>query len=63
VSQRSAIDAAVAALLILLCAVWGVGQVAIKVGNEGISPLWHAAIRSGASGSSSGVGRGGAASR
>jgi drug/metabolite transporter (DMT)-like permease len=49
VSQRSAIDPAVAALLILLCAVWGVGQVAIKVGNEGISPLWHAAIRSGGS--------------
>jgi drug/metabolite transporter (DMT)-like permease len=46
VHQRSAIDPAAAALLILLCAVWGVGQVAIKVGNEGISPLYHAAIRS-----------------
>jgi drug/metabolite transporter (DMT)-like permease len=49
VSPRPAIGPAVAALLILLCAVWGVGQVAIKVGNEGISPLWHAAIRSGGS--------------
>jgi drug/metabolite transporter (DMT)-like permease len=46
VRPRSAIGPAVAALLILLCAVWGVGQVAIKVGNQGISPLWHAAIRS-----------------
>jgi drug/metabolite transporter (DMT)-like permease len=47
VRQRSAIDPAAAALLINLCAIWGVGQVAIKVGNQGISPLWHAAIRSG----------------
>jgi drug/metabolite transporter (DMT)-like permease len=49
VSERSAVDPAAGALLILLCLVWGVGQVAIKVGNEGISPLWHAAIRSGGS--------------
>jgi drug/metabolite transporter (DMT)-like permease len=46
VARRSAIGPAVGALLILLCATWGVGQVAIKVGNQGISPLWHAAIRS-----------------
>jgi drug/metabolite transporter (DMT)-like permease len=46
VSQRSAIDPAAAALLVVLCAVWGGGQVAIKVGNQGISPLYHAAIRS-----------------
>ena len=45
-SQRSTIDPAAGALLVLLCAVWGVGQVAIKVGNQGISPLYHAAIRS-----------------
>jgi drug/metabolite transporter (DMT)-like permease len=49
VTRRSAIDPAAAALLVVLCLVWGVGQVAIKVGNEGISPLWHAAIRSGGS--------------
>jgi drug/metabolite transporter (DMT)-like permease len=47
VSQRSAIDPGAAALLIVLCAVWGGGQVAIKVGNQGITPLYHAAIRSG----------------
>jgi drug/metabolite transporter (DMT)-like permease len=46
VSQRSAIDPAAGALLFVLCAIWGVGQVAIKVGNQGISPLYHAAIRS-----------------
>lgn len=45
--QRSVIDPAAAALLIVLCAVWGAGQVAIKVGNQGISPLYHAALRSG----------------
>ena len=45
-SRRPAIGPGVGALLILLCAIWGVGQVAIKVGNQGISPLWHAAIRS-----------------
>jgi drug/metabolite transporter (DMT)-like permease len=46
VRQRPTIDPAAAALLVLLCAVWGAGQVAIKVGNQGISPLYHAAIRS-----------------
>lgn len=45
-SQRSAIDPAAGALLLVLCAIWGAGQVAIKVGNEGVSPLYHAAIRS-----------------
>ena len=44
--QRSTIDPAAAALLIALCGIWGAGQVAIKVGNQGISPLYHAAIRS-----------------
>jgi drug/metabolite transporter (DMT)-like permease len=46
VSQRSAIDPTAGALLIVLCAIWGAGQVAIKVGNQGVSPLYHAAIRS-----------------
>jgi drug/metabolite transporter (DMT)-like permease len=47
VTRRSALDPAAAALLVGLCAIWGGGQVAIKVGNQGVSPLWHAAIRSG----------------
>jgi len=47
VSRRSVIGPGTALLLLGLCAIWGGGQVAIKVGNQGISPLWHAAIRSG----------------
>jgi drug/metabolite transporter (DMT)-like permease len=46
VSQRSAINPAAGVLLLGLCAIWGAGQVAIKVGNQGVSPLYHAAIRS-----------------
>jgi drug/metabolite transporter (DMT)-like permease len=34
------------ALLAGLCAVWGVNQVALKIGNQGIPPLLHAGIRS-----------------
>jgi len=34
------------ALLLLLCAVWGVGQVAVKVGVSGIPPLLQAGLRS-----------------
>jgi drug/metabolite transporter (DMT)-like permease len=36
----------VVALVVVLCAIWGVNQVAIKFGNAGISPAWQAAIRS-----------------
>ncbi|MCD6680498.1 MAG: DMT family transporter [Burkholderiaceae bacterium] len=31
---------------IVLCMIWGLGQVATKVGNSGISPVWQAALRS-----------------
>ena len=34
------------ALLLFLCAVWGLGQVAIKIGNAGITPLAQAGLRS-----------------
>jgi drug/metabolite transporter (DMT)-like permease len=34
------------ALLLSLCAVWGLGQVAIKVGSAGITPLAQAGLRS-----------------
>jgi len=46
VSRRSALDPAAALLLFGLCAIWGAGQVAIKVGNEGVSPLVQAGLRS-----------------
>jgi drug/metabolite transporter (DMT)-like permease len=41
-----ALPASAAALLILLCATWGLGQVAVKLGLEGISPLVQAGLRS-----------------
>jgi drug/metabolite transporter (DMT)-like permease len=41
-----ALPASAAALLVLLCATWGLGQVAVKIGLEGISPLVQAGLRS-----------------
>lgn len=35
-----------AATMVTLCAIWGLAQVSIKIGAEGISPLWQAAMRS-----------------
>jgi hypothetical protein len=32
------IDATAASIMVLLCALWGMGQVAIKIGNTGLSP-------------------------
>jgi drug/metabolite transporter (DMT)-like permease len=34
------------ALMVVLCAAWGLQQVAIKVANAGISPVWQASLRS-----------------
>ncbi|HYF60311.1 MAG TPA: DMT family transporter [Burkholderiaceae bacterium] len=39
-------DASAATTMVLLCAIWALGQIAIKVGNGGISPLWQTALRS-----------------
>ena len=33
-------------LMVLFCFIWGLQQVAIKVANEGISPVWQAGMRS-----------------
>lgn len=33
-------------LMVLLCTVWGLQQVAIKLANAGISPVWQAGLRS-----------------
>jgi drug/metabolite transporter (DMT)-like permease len=41
-----ALERRAAATMVLLCAIWGLGQIAIKFGNEGISPLWQAGMRS-----------------
>lgn len=40
------IDAAAAGIMVTLCAIWALGQIAIKVGVTGISPLWQAGLRS-----------------
>jgi drug/metabolite transporter (DMT)-like permease len=33
-------------MLVLLCALWGLAQVAVKVGNAGIAPVFQAGLRS-----------------
>lgn len=40
------VDAAAMAVLVVLCASWGLQQVTIKVANQGISPLFQAGLRS-----------------
>ncbi len=44
--RKEGLDFQAMAILVVLCASWGVQQVAIKVANEGISPLLQAGIRS-----------------
>ena len=44
--RRNQLDAAATILMVILCACWGVNQVAIKLGNAGISPIFHAGLRS-----------------
>jgi len=39
-------DAAAAGTMVMLCAMWGVGQAAIKIANTGMSPLFQAGLRS-----------------
>jgi len=46
VSDPNALPPRAIATQIVLCAIWGLGQVATKVGNGGISPVWQAALRS-----------------
>ena len=44
--RRPQLDSAAIALMVLLCACWGFNQVAIKVANAGISPIFQAGLRS-----------------
>ncbi|MGH7075249.1 MAG: DMT family transporter [Stellaceae bacterium] len=46
IERRHEIDLLAAGLMVLLCAIWGLNQVAVKVGNEGISPIFQASMRS-----------------
>ncbi|HEV7267540.1 MAG TPA: DMT family transporter [Falsiroseomonas sp.] len=41
-----ALPAGAAALLVVLCASWGLAQIAVKLGLEGISPMVQAGLRS-----------------
>jgi len=44
--RRTAIDLPAATLMVTLCGVWGLNQVAAKVVNSGISPVLQAGLRS-----------------
>jgi drug/metabolite transporter (DMT)-like permease len=46
VAVRSALDRQAVALVTLLCVVWGMNQVVIKIANAGISPVMQAGLRS-----------------
>src|SRR3954471_6770016 len=45
-AERKPLDATGTTVMVLLCLVWGLSQVATKAASEGISPLTQAAIRS-----------------
>ena len=44
--RKTHLDTAAMALMVVLCAAWGLQQVAVKVANAGISPVWQASLRS-----------------
>src|SRR5574338_135029 len=43
---RTHLDRFAIGLLILFCTIWGVQQVAVKIANAGIAPVWQAGMRS-----------------
>jgi drug/metabolite transporter (DMT)-like permease len=45
-NRRPQLDTAAILLMVLLCACWGFNQVAIKLANAGISPIFQAGLRS-----------------
>jgi drug/metabolite transporter (DMT)-like permease len=45
-APRTHLDLGAASLTVLLCALWGLNQVAIKLANAGISPVMQAGLRS-----------------
>lgn len=46
VTDSNTLPPRVVATQVVLCLLWGLGQVATKVANGGISPVWQAALRS-----------------
>jgi len=47
--QRKAVDGAAAATMLLLCAIWGSQQVAIKLAAPDLAPIYQVSLRSGLS--------------
>lgn len=45
--ERRPIDARAASLMVVLCAIWGLQQVVIKLGEADMTPLWQIGVRSG----------------
>jgi len=45
-AQRDAMDAKATAIILVLCFLWGGNQVAIKLSNAGVAPIFGAAARS-----------------
>lgn len=43
---RSSLDLKAASLLTILCVLWGLNAVAIKISNQGVAPIFAAGIRS-----------------
>ncbi|MEK7367611.1 MAG: DMT family transporter, partial [candidate division NC10 bacterium] len=46
VPPPSRLDAKGMAVVVCLCAIWGANQVAVKVGNSGLAPIFASAVRS-----------------
>lgn len=44
--QKTELDRVAVIMMVLMCAILGVQNVAVKIGNEGISPLWQSGLRS-----------------
>lgn len=43
---RHSLDQTAILMLLLICAAWGFNQIAVKAANQGVSPIFQAAIRS-----------------
>jgi len=48
VENRQPINGAAAIMMVVVCAIWGLQQVAIKVASEDVAPIFQIALRSGA---------------
>lgn len=44
--QKTELDRLAVVMMVLMCAVLGVQNVVVKLGNEGISPIWQSGLRS-----------------